>query len=322
MNPASPSPAVSVVVPAWNAAKTISETLDSVRDQTFTDFEAIIVNDGSTDETAAIVRQFCAADSRFVWEDQPNQGVSAARNRALSRARGKFIAFLDADDVWLPNKLARQLELFQKEPRANLVFTNYFSWDGQKDLNLFFRDHRPLPAGSDARQLIMANRFIPSIVMVRRPLLRENCQFSMGISGCADWDLWLQFLEHGLYVKGTREPLVRYRIWAGNMSKKKLEMFIEGVTVLETRQSQSQVAELRPFYRQSVAIARARLELARARQQLETDPAGVAPLIWRAWRIYPRRLKWLLWFAMVRWPKRLGGNGPRELVYRKLRSKF
>jgi plasmid stability protein len=115
---------------------------------------------------------------------------------------------------------------------------------------------------------------------------------------------------------------VRYRQWEGNMSKRKLEMCATSLKILATRQSHSQVAEFRPVYRQSVAIARARLELAYARRQLETDPAGVAPLIWRAWRIYPRRLKWLLWFAMVRWPKWLAGKSPREMVYRKLRAKF
>jgi glycosyltransferase involved in cell wall biosynthesis len=322
MNSATQSPLVSVIVPAWNAGKTIMETLDSVQAQTFTDYEVIVVNDGSTDETAGIVRQFCAADPRFTLIDQRNQGVSAARNLALVQARGEYIAFLDADDVWLPEKLAKQLELFRQKPQANLVFTNYFYWDGQKDLELFFQNHRPLPWGPADRRLILSNLYIPSIVMIRRALLSKGSHFTESISGCADWDLWLQLLENSLYATGTREPLVRYRIWAGNMSKQKLEMFAERVTVLETRLSQTKVAKLRPLYQQSVTIARARLELAHARQQLELDPSGVSPFIWRAWRFYPRQLKWLLWFSLVRWPAWLGGMGAREMVYRKLRTKF
>jgi glycosyltransferase involved in cell wall biosynthesis len=323
MNSAAKSPLVSVIVPAWNAGQTIAETLDSVRAQTFSDYEVIIVDDGSSDETAEIARRFCAADLRFTLVKQPNQGVSAARNLALDRARGEYIAFLDADDVWLPQKLAKQLELFRQEPQANLVFTNYFHWDGQKNLNIFFRDDRPLPFGPAGRQLIQANLYIPSVVMVRRALLPgEGCHFTTGISGCADWDMWLQLLEHGLYATGTREPLVRYRIWEGNMSKRKLEMFTEGVTVLETRLNQTKVAELRPIYRQTVAFARARLELARARQQLEIDPATVPSLIWRAWRFYPRRVKWLLWLTLVKWPEWLAGKRLRNIVYRKPRTKF
>jgi len=323
MNLAAESSLISVVIPAWNAGRTIAETLDSVRVQTFTDYEVIIVDDGSTDETAEIAQRFCAADSRFKLISQPKLGVSAARNLALDRARGKYIAFLDADDVWLPQKLARQLELFRQEPLANLVFTNYFCWDGRKNMNVFFRDDRPLPAGPAARQLIRANLYIPSIVMVRRALLRgEACHFTAGISACADWNLWLQLLEHGLYAMGTREPLVRYRIWEGNMSKRKLEMFSEAVTVLETRLSQTELAELRPIYRQTVAFARARLELARARQQLEIDPAAVPSFIWRSWRFYPRRVKSLLWLTLVLWPPWLGGKWPRNIVYRKLRTKF
>jgi glycosyltransferase involved in cell wall biosynthesis len=323
MNSSAPSLAVSVLIPAWNAGHTIAETLDSVLAQTFADFEVIVVDDGSTDETAGIVRRFCAADPRFTLVTQPNQGVAAARNLALDRARGEFVAFLDADDAWLPQKLARQLELFRQKPQANLVFTNYYCWDGRQDLNVYFRNDRALPMGEVGRQLIRANLYIPSIVMIRRAvLLREHCRYTAGLSSCADWDLWLQLLEHGLIAAGTREPLVRYRIWEGNMSRRKLEMFAEGVTVLEMRLARTRLPKLLHHYRQSLAFARARLELARARQQLDSNPAGVPSLIWQAWRLYPLRLKWLLWLALTVWPKWLGGQGPRNIIYRKLRTKF
>jgi glycosyltransferase involved in cell wall biosynthesis len=317
-----PDPIVTVIIPAFNAGAVITETLSSVRQQTFADFEVIAVDDGSTDNTAEVVRNFCRTDPRFNLIQQENSGVSAARNQGIRRARGEFVAFLDADDVWLPSKLAVQVEIFRQKPQANLVYSNYFYWDGQKDLKLNFRGDRPLPEGAASRRVICANPYIPSIVMLRRVLLDQGCLFRTELTAyCEDWDLWLQLLEHGLSACGTREPLVRYRQWPGN-SRQKLATFAETVSVLETRLSQTKMAELRPIYRQTLAIARARLELARARQQLEIDPAMVPSFIWRAWRLYPRRVKWLLWLTLVKWPGRLGGKGLRNIVYRKLRTKF
>jgi len=93
----------------------------------------IVVDDGSTDRTGEIAQRFVEKDARFILLRQKNAGECVARNVALERARGEWIAFLDADDVWLSKKLAAQLDLLKQEPRANLLFTDYFSWDGQND---------------------------------------------------------------------------------------------------------------------------------------------------------------------------------------------
>src|ERR1700722_20075762 len=127
-------PLISVIIPAFNSASTLAESLQSVQAQTFKNFEAIIVDDGSTDETPDIARGFCAADSRFTLIRQPNGGVSAARNNGLGRARGEWVAFQDADDVWFAEKLERQLELTRQHPDANFIFTNMYFWDGARDL--------------------------------------------------------------------------------------------------------------------------------------------------------------------------------------------
>lgn len=107
-------PKVSVVVPAYNAEKYIAEALDSLKAQTLGDFEAIIVNDGSTDFTQTIIDGFCSADSRFVSIVQPNSGVSAARNKALERAKGKYVAFLDSDDVFTKDSLRAFYEALEE----------------------------------------------------------------------------------------------------------------------------------------------------------------------------------------------------------------
>ena len=126
-------PLVSVIVPAYNVEPFLAETLASVQWQTYREFEVIIVDDGSTDRTSEIVQQFVEKDARFILLRQPNANMAAARNAALKQARGEWVAFLDADDAWLSEKLAAQLDLLEQAPRANLLFTDYFSWDGQND---------------------------------------------------------------------------------------------------------------------------------------------------------------------------------------------
>jgi glycosyltransferase involved in cell wall biosynthesis len=115
------APPVSVIIPAFNAARWISQTLESVAAQTFEDLECVVVDDGSTDETADIVSRF-GSPVRLIR--QPNGGVARARNVGISNARGRYLAFLDADDAWLPSKLEQQIEIFRHNPRLGLVYTS------------------------------------------------------------------------------------------------------------------------------------------------------------------------------------------------------
>ena len=158
--------------------------------------------------------------------------------------------------------------------------------------------------------------------MVRREMFTKGF-FRTELKGCCeDWDLWLQLLEHGLFASGTREPLVRYRQWAGNKSKRKLLAFSEGVSLLEERRQKSRQPRLRPIYQEALGLARARLELARAKTYLETDPGRIAPALWRAWRFYPRNVKWLLWMALIQWPRWLGGSPLNQTIRKKIQKKF
>jgi glycosyltransferase involved in cell wall biosynthesis len=316
-------PQISIIIPTLNVAGVISETLESVQRQTFQNFEAIIVDGGSTDVSAAIVRQFCKNDPRFSVVLQHGSDISTARNTAIQRARGEWIAFLDADDVWLPEKLERQIELARKEPRANFLFTNYFIWDGRRDSAIYYRANHPLPDGDVVRRLIRNNIFGTSSVFARRELFKDDCQFdSQFLNGCEDWDLWLRLAERGLWARGEREPLVRYRRWQHNKSNQKLKTVLGDIQVFEKNLRVTQRSELRPLYRRSLNFARAKLELARARPLVETQPAAVPAFIWRAWLLYPRKLKWLMWFALVVWPKFLGGGATARIIHRKLIQKF
>jgi len=316
------SPTVSVIIPVWNGAALLPETLRSLQSQTFTDFEALIVDDGSTDATAAVAAAFCQADARLRLVARPHAGLSAARNAGLELARGEFIAFLDADDVWLPEKLARQMELFRADPRASFAYANYYFWDGQQDLSVGHRPNRPLPDGDTARRLVTSNVYAVSSVVVRRTVIARAGGFDTGLESCEDWDMWLRLAEQDFRARGTREPLIRYRRWPGSMSNNKLKMVRHNLIVLEKNLRATRRPELRPAYRRAIRYNRAVLELILARQLVDTNPARVPAGLCRAWRHYPYRLKWLLWFALTAWPKTLGGRATAGIVHRKLIRKF
>jgi glycosyltransferase involved in cell wall biosynthesis len=319
----SETPLVSVVIPAFNAAGLVGQTLESLRLQTFQNFEALIVDDGSTDATAAVVQEFCNADRRFSLMRRPHAGLPATRNAGMEQARGEFIAFLDADDLWLPEKLERQMKLFRADPRVNFSYTNFYFWDGTRDLQVHYRPRRQLPDGDPARPLAESNVFGISTVIVRREMLAPDFLFDTRlINGCEDWDLFLRLAERGLWTRGTREPLVRYRRWPGNMSNQKSKMVECDVQVLEKNLRATKRRDLLPIYRRSLNLASARLELIRARRMLDDSPEKVSATIWRAWRFYPRRLKWLMWFLLVAWPKSFGGLATQRIVHRKLIQKF
>jgi len=126
-------PAVSVIVPAYNALRYISQTIESVLEQTFTDFELLIIDDGSTDNTLEIAKDYELSDRRIQVLSQTNQGVSATRNHGVRIAKGKYIAFLDADDIWLPEKLAAHIAHFATNPSLAVSFSRveFMSFDGK-----------------------------------------------------------------------------------------------------------------------------------------------------------------------------------------------
>ncbi len=312
------APFVSVVVPAYNVEPFLAETLTSIQRQTYREFEAIVVDDGSTDRTGEIARQFADQDTRFTLLRQPNAGTAAACNTALKQARGKWIAFLEADDVWLPGKLAAQLDLPKQEPHANLLFTDYFSWDGQNDLGRRYSNPDKFPDGDVGRALIFFDLFCTSTVMIKRETLNVVGLFDAEVPVGQDWDLWLRIAEHGLWAKGVRQPLARYRVWSGNVSRNIIRMCECNALILEKALARPQNASRRRAYQRSLQIARGNLEFARVRPLIETHPKAVPAAALRAWRGCPARLKWLLWyFATLRPDSRWA-----EIVYRKIRGRW
>lgn len=211
----SPAPLVSIITPAYNAADLIGETIASVQEQTFDDWEMLIADDASRDETCAVVEGFAAADPRVRLTRQArNGGPAAARNAALAEARGRFICFLDSDDLWLPEKLERQLA-FMAERGAAFSYTAFrrISHDGRA-LGRLIR----VPARLDYRQLLKNTAIATLTVMIDR---EKTGPFRLTDCGYDDYALWLELLRRGFTAEGLQQDLARYRVVGGSVSSRR-----------------------------------------------------------------------------------------------------
>jgi glycosyltransferase involved in cell wall biosynthesis len=180
-------PQVSVVIPTYNRAWCLGEAVDSVLAQRFRDFELIVVDDGSTDATAAVLAGY-GGTIRIL--QQENRGVSAARNAGIAAARGELIAFLDSDDIWLPVKLWRQVEFFNRYPEALICQTEEVWVRNGRRVNPG-RRHRK-PEGMIFEPSLELCLVSPSAVMVRRELFDRVGRFDESLPACEDYDLWLR----------------------------------------------------------------------------------------------------------------------------------
>jgi glycosyltransferase involved in cell wall biosynthesis len=205
---------VSVVIPTYNCAALVGQAVESALRQTAEPAEVIVVDDGSTDDT----RQRLAPHRHAVrYVFQPNRGVSASRNHGIELASSDFVAFLDADDVWHPRKLERQLQAFSAHPDLGLLGTGAFDWPA----TAFPRvdTHQPplvnLVPWTD---LVVKNYFTTSSVVVRRELLPKMAAFDTDLQGPEDHDRWLRIAE-GTHVANLPEPLTGYRNVPGSLSK-------------------------------------------------------------------------------------------------------
>jgi glycosyltransferase involved in cell wall biosynthesis len=203
---------VSVVIPAYNAVAFIDEAVTSALTQTHGDVEIIVVNDGSTDETA---QRLAAFGDRIIVHNQVNAGLSSARNSGVRKATGDWVAFLDADDVWLPHKLEMQLRVAD----VPLVYSNRFNIGGRGELPAIHSDVTPQRQGDVFLALLLEGNFMTaSSVMMRRDLFERMGGFCEHLKSSEDWDLWVRVAEnHGIGC--CHEPLVRYRFHSGGMSR-------------------------------------------------------------------------------------------------------
>lgn len=222
-------PAVSVVIPVFNGAAFVTRAIQSVLGQTLTDLELIVVDDGSTDDTAAVVRAI--KDSRLQYVYQPNQGPSVARNNGIRRAIGDWIAFLDSDDYWLPTKLEAQLARAREVPAAGIVYCAAKYLDPAGNI---INDLPAIVEGSVLPEMLLDNCVSggTSSAALRRDVLDAIGPFDERMSCCEDWDLWVRAAHATQYAK-VDEPLVCVINRPGSLNKRARDVRDVSVRMLE-----------------------------------------------------------------------------------------
>lgn len=298
-----PSPLVSVVIPTYNAPHYLLETLQTVLAQTFTDFEVVIVNDGSTDDTLAQLAPVVERDCRVRVVTQPNAGIGAARNRGIDEARGKYVALLDHDDLWRPGKLAAQVSFMEAHPEcaacscpwAWSTWPDECTFDKSKICNDLGIVQRPLLHLSRGQIfLISASIFFDrqrarGLRYETRPKCIEDTPFQIGLFGRGEFGI------------AGDEILMTYRVHAANYSKQ-AAFFYNGQRMLRSFHAAGRFNELKPQDQQDLRYFLSHLGRTTAAKQL------MGRYRWRALHAYlwelphqirEARMKFLLSFPVL-----------------------
>ena len=232
-------PQVSVIIPTYNRGWILREAVDSVLAQDYTDFELIVVDDGSTDDTREILDSY--GQDLFVFQ-QPNKGVSAARNRGLAESRAQLVAFLDSDDLWLPQKLTRQVEFFTINPDALICQTEETWVRNGVRVNPKRRHHKF--SGMIFKPSLALCLVSPSAVMIRKILFDTVGLFDESLPACEDYDLWLRvscrypvfLIDEPLIIKrGGHEDQLSKAAGLDKYRIRSLKKLIEGGPLTETQ---------------------------------------------------------------------------------------
>ncbi len=207
-------PLITVVIPVYNGEKTIRETIQSVFNQSLSDLELLVINDGSTDSTLEVVSQI--KDERLKVYTYPNAGLAASRNRGISLAKSEYISFIDADDLWTPDKLESQLKALQKNPKAAVVYS-WTDWIDESSQLLGKGSHNTQQGEVLAKLLL--NDFVAngSNCLIKMQAFREVGGFDETLTAVEDWDMWLRLAERYQFV-AVPSPQVLYRVTSNSMS--------------------------------------------------------------------------------------------------------
>lgn len=247
-------PRCSVIIPAYNVERYISAAVESALAQTMSDIEVIVVNDGSTDSTEARLEPFL---DRITYISQPNKGLAGARNVGLEAAKGEYIALLDSDDLWLPDRLAKVFAELERHPPDTFATTNaYLTYADKPSADLYYA---PTPFGcrfrpTDQPFWITQYNFIFIMTVVPRTLFERYGTFDESLGTCEDWDLWTRFILNGARVTLIDQPLGYYRVRRGSLAFQSTKLFEDGITVLQRARD---MADVPPGIEGSIHLRRA-----------------------------------------------------------------
>ena len=297
------TPIVSVIIPAYKVSGFIKETLESVLSQTFQDYEVIVINDGSPD-TPRLEEQIKPYSHLITYLKQPNGGAGAARNAGIRAAQGEFVAFLDGDDVWLPNFLTAQLELLTSDDGFDLVYADAINFTNAGLSHSTNMDMNPSEGEVTVESLISARCcVITSSVVVRRSKVVAVGCFDERFRNSQDFDLWLRLAKHGARFTYQKRVLVHRRIYQGSLASNPVNSLEGEIQVLENARDKGDltVAE-QSVLLETLELRRAMAGIWKGKQKLSTgefDSAlrdfDLANHYFRSWKL--RIVTWWLRLA-------------------------
>ena len=251
---------VSVIIPAYNGDRYIGEAIDSILSQTYSDYEIIVVDDGSTDSTRQVIEQY---GSKIQYLSQTNQGVAASRNLGLTQAKGEYVAFLDQDDIFLPHKLASQVALLEQNPSLGIANSGWQIANQQGNVNAAVEPWKEIPELNLTNLIIWKPVFLGAMLF-RRSWLERTEGFDTTLEQTPDVDLVLRLTAMGATAAWVKQTTVKYRQHEANASRNTLLQAQELDQILER------------FFTQS--------NLSPEIKTLEPE-SRYQSLIWSAWRL-------------------------------------
>lgn len=298
----SPTPEVSVVIPAYKVAPFIKETLDSVLAQTFTDYEIIIINDGSPDtpELESVLGPYF---SKINYLKQENKGAGAARNAGLQVARGRYVAFLDGDDVWYPSFLVKQLELIKSNGGYDLVYANALLFGNSPWAGKTYMDRDPSNGPATFEALIGERCLvITSGVLARRQPIMEVGLFDEGLRNSQDFDLWVRIAKRPeARLNYQRTVLLKHRVHPGSLASDGIKSVEGELKVLnKVRQWPDLTTSERATLEGTIALRSASVEVDRGKRSLTQGDFDLAANSFRFANDYYRSWKLGLVLACIR----------------------
>jgi glycosyltransferase involved in cell wall biosynthesis len=235
-------PLVSVIVPTYNYGRFIGETLECLRAQTYANWECIIVDDGSTDDTAEQVARFMERDARFKFLRQENARQAAAKNNGLRNSAGQYLQFLDADDLIEPRKFEQQVEYLERRPEIDIIYGSmrYFTTEDPSDrLYWVWGENKPwMPEVSGSGKEVLAALVQQNIMVINSPLIRRSVVdavglFDNGLPPAEDWDYWLRCAVAGMHFQFEDSPgtLALVRWHSSSSSHDRRRMYISMLSI-------------------------------------------------------------------------------------------
>ena len=208
-------PTVSVIIPVYNGADEVRRAIDSALAQVKCEVEVIVLNDGSKDDTRTVVNEY---GDKIRAIHQENSGLAQTRNNGILAARGEWVAFLDHDDYWKPEKLSEQLKAAERTS-ADVVYTNAKNFGDVDRVGNLRSEPSAMLEGDVLEPLLLDNFIVVSSVMIRRSVIQLYEGFNASLPCVEDWDLWLRLSAQGVRFAAVREPVTMYQWRAGSMSK-------------------------------------------------------------------------------------------------------